>query len=144
MTGEAIPRRRFVVGAGAALVALGGLGWGAAAVWSDRRGSELSKWLEQLFDRPGALEPLGRHALGTDDGGWTTGAIAAELGAIIGWVDDSTGTTVARSSVEEAATTLAAAARSDFDAGDTVEIDGWLLSRTEVRLVRLVGTDASL
>ncbi len=75
---------------------------------------------------------------------WTVEVVSAELAAVVGWsmeAVDATGAKRIEPPREHLVSTLAEAASRDFRDGDTVVVDGWLLSRTELRLVTLAGLD---
>lgn len=133
-----VGRRRFIAGAGAMVLAL--VGWGAAAPRPEQQLLSLSRRLRELFDVPSLLEPLGERAVGGRDPGWTVEALAEELAEVTGWSADPA-YEESNPRLDELAATLAEAVVRDFAAGDTLVVDGWLLSRTEVRLLALARLD---
>ena len=140
MSAVRLHRRGFLLGAGSTVLALAG--WGVLALRADDGVISLTQRLRELFDEPAALKPLAGRVVSDVD--WTVEVVSAELAAVVGWsmeAVDATGAKRIEPPREHLVSTLAEAASRDYLDGDTVVVDGWLLSRTELRLVTLAGLD---
>lgn len=140
MTAGRLSRRRVLAGGGATLLAMAG--WGAAGL---RPGQQpgLSQRLRALFDAPAVLKPFGARAAASLVADPSLEVVVAGLAETTGWVSEGMGVGVVPPSSDALAGALRAAAAEDFRAGDTFVVEGWLLSRTELRLVALAGLDPS-
>jgi len=135
-----VHRRGFLLGAGSTVVALAG--WGVLALRADNGVISLTQRLRELFDEPAVLKLVAARVASDVD--WTVEVVSAELAAVVGWsmeAVDATGAKRVEPPREQLVRSLAEAASRDFLDGDTVVVDGWLLSRTELRLVTLAGLD---
>jgi hypothetical protein len=126
-------RRRFLLGACAAAVpvALAPLKpW--RAIVEATGGRTPAARLAGLLAHRNSARSLGRAALGALPGATTAPALAA---AVLG--DLPAGTRLADTSDDDLRSLVATRVREDFDAGQTVQVDGWILSCTEARLCAL-------
>jgi hypothetical protein len=134
MTAHDTSRRRFLLGACAAAipVALAPLKpWRAIVEVAGARTPAAR--LAGLLAHGDSARHLGRAALGALPGATTAPALAtAVLAGLPGGAARA-----AAASDDDLRGLIAARVREDFDSGQTVRVDGWLLSCTEARLCAL-------
>lgn len=117
-----LDRRGFLASLGAAALVAACGGGGAAG--GDASG--LAAVLGDSQAKVAALAAKARSALSLADGGAAVTALTAHCG-----VDGSSGVDATRTALDEAIT-------ADFVAQRTVDVDGWVLSKTEALLVAAV------
>jgi hypothetical protein len=133
MTGDT-SRRRFLLGACAVAVpvALAPLKPWRAIVEVTGARTPAARLAGLLAHRDSARS-LGRAALAALPGATTPPALAAAVLADL----PGDAATLAAASDHDLRALVAARVREDFDSGDTVQVDGWILSCTEARLCAL-------
>jgi hypothetical protein len=132
--GSDTSRRRFLLGACAAAVpvALAPLKpWRAIVEVAGTRTPAAR--LAGLLAHRDSARSLGRAALGVLPGATAPSALA---GAVLAGLPGDP-SKLAAASDDDLRALVAARVREDFDAGDTVQVDGWILSCTEARLCAL-------
>jgi hypothetical protein len=133
MTGDT-SRRRFLLGACAVAVpvALAPLKPWRAIVEVTGARTPAARLAGLLAHRDSARS-LGRAALAALPGATTPPALAAAVLADL----PRDAAMLAAASDDDLRALVAARVREDFDSGDTVQVDGWILSCTEARLCAL-------
>jgi hypothetical protein len=133
MTGDT-SRRRFLLGACAVAVpvALAPLKPWRAIVEVTGARTPAARLAGLLAHRDSARS-LGRAALAALPGATTPPALAAAVLADL----PGDAAALAAASDDDLRALVAARVREDFDSGDTVRVDGWILSCTEARLCAL-------
>jgi hypothetical protein len=122
--------RRYLLGSLAAVVSASVTVAGVRRFEAAKRHRQTARRLTGLLGDKAAIAPLGRAYIAateeTLDLDGLIDALEQRLGDAIDALDDDT--LLAR---------LATAVREDFDQDDTVEVHGWVLARTSVRLAAI-------
>jgi len=124
-------RRTFLAGLAAGIV---GAALGLRLYWSGGNATREAMRLTGMLRHPDSAALLGRLYLDKNP----QEADAARLVTLIGATQDPALPPVTAAPDESLRSSLEERIRNDFIDGDTVAVDGWLLSITEVRLCALV------